>query len=152
MLPSNSTSSRCENEAFVRDFLQISTLRCSPLLSSTLFYCALLFSTLLYSTILCSTLISSALRSSPLLSADLLYSPLISSTVLCLVLWCCLAGANWTQWPFELCFVMVMMFHRCQLDTMTFWVMFCDGDNVPQVPTGHNDLSSYVLWWWCESP
>ena len=73
MLPSNSTSSRCENEAFVRDFLQISTLRCSPLLSSTLFYCALLFSTLLYSTILCSTLISSALRSSPLLSADLLY-------------------------------------------------------------------------------
>ena len=85
-------SMMCENEAFVRCFLQIpkveamkTKLLCqasfrsllySALLSSTLFYCALLFSTLLY-----SQLLSSTLSSSPLLCV-----PRISSTVLCLVL------------------------------------------------------------------
>ena len=61
--------------------------------------------------------------------------------------WWCGAGADWTQWSFELCFVM-MMWSRCKLDTMIFWLMFYD-DDMERVPTGHNDLLSYVLWWWC---
>ena len=74
MRPSNSTSSRCESEAFVRDFLQISTLLCSPLL-----YSLLLCSSLLYSPLLSAPLLYSQLLSSTLRSADLLYCVMFSS-------------------------------------------------------------------------
>ena len=136
-LPSNSKSSRCEKEAFVRGFSQIargegmktklwceasftfreSTMSTLALASLCLLYAALLYSTftLLYSALLYSALLYSTLRCS-----TLLYSTLLCSTLLYYPILHDTTHSNWTQKS------LLCTPHYTTHANWTQWSLFCD--------------------------